>query len=652
MKCKHPNLMAPLQIGAFTLKNRIEACPMATSNLTPQAYFTPENIAVFEDRAKGGAAIVNMGECRIDLKTGISHELCLALDDPGVLPSLIAATDAVKRYDAIPAVELVHPGGRTNPEYYDGTIWAPSDAPGHLGKPYTALDEETINYIVECFGNAAEMAMLGGVEMITVHAGHGWLLHEFLSPKNNRRTDKFGGSLENRARISLMVIDDIRKKCGDRVLLEFRISGTEYVEGGLKLEDQIEFAKLLDGKVDIINVSTGSFHFPEFNDTMVPSMFLPHGCNAYLAAAIKKELKYTKVSAVGSLGDPDLMEQLVAEGQVDLIGMVRSLIADPELPNKIRTGRAEDITPCQRCNACISESFVPYVKYPSRVIRCTANPTFFRETMVHNLKPAAEKKKVLVIGGGPAGLQAAVTLADRGHEVILCEKEAELGGAIRFAKHVAFKQNLDKLMRVLIRRVEQRDIRVMLNTEATPELAKSLGVDSVICAIGAEPRLPEIPGVDGENVMLAVGMHDRMDQIGDTVVIVGGGILGCEEAIYLAQQGKKVTLVGRKPELCRDAPFLHHQALLTEMDKLGVTALAGVACEEINAQGVVITVDGEKRCLPADTVILATGSKARTEEAEAFRDCAVDFRRIGDCKRPRKVYDAIHEGYDAGAFLS
>ena len=370
---KYEKLFTPIRIGNRILKNRIEAAPAALSNLTPEGYFTDQNIATFERKAKGGPAIVNMGEARIDLKTGISHKLCLALDDDGVLPSLLMATDAIKRHNAIPAVELIHPGGRTNPEYYDGTIWAPSAHKGHLGKDYTELDEETINYIVERFGDAAEMAMYGGVEMIMIHGGHGWLIHEFLSPLHNQRTDKFGGSLENRARFALMVIENIRKKCPN-LIIEFRMSGTEYVEGGLTIEDQVEFAKLIDGKVDLIHVSSGSFHYPETNQKMFPNMFMPHGCNVQYAEAIKKVVK-TPVATVGGLGDPDLMEEIIESGKADIVCLARPLLADAELPNKIRSGHADDITPCQRCNACISESFVPYVKYCSRIIRCTVNPT-------------------------------------------------------------------------------------------------------------------------------------------------------------------------------------------------------------------------------------------------------------------------------------
>lgn len=647
----HPyaHLFQPLRLGHTVLKNRIEAAPVSVANLTPQAHFTPDNIAIFERKAKGGAAIVNMGEARIDLKTGISHLLCLALDDPEVMPSLILATDAIRRHNAIPAIEILHPGGRANPEYYDGPIWAPSDAPGHLGKDYTALDEKTIDYIVNCFANAAEMAWLGGVEMVMIHGGHGWLLHEFLSPLNNHRTDKFGGSLENRARISLMVVDAIRRRCPE-LLIEFRLSGSELVEGGLTIDDQVEFAKLLDGKVDLIHVTAGTFHYPETNQHMVPSMFHPFGVNVEFAAAIKKAVK-TPVAVVGGLDEPELMEQVLAEGKADIIAVGRSIIADAQMPGKLRGGRADDVTPCIRCNHCISESFVPYVKYSSRLTRCSVNPVAGREYTEKDVCPALIPKKVLVIGGGPAGMEAAITLADRGHQVILAEKSGRLGGAIRFAGHVSFKSKLDQLMQVLIRRVERRKITVMLNTGMTPELARSLRPDAIVCAIGADPIVPPVPGVDLEIAVSAVGMHEHMEEIGQNVVILGGGLVGCEESILLGELGKKVTVLEMKPELCRDAPFLHHEAVLLEMERLGITARTGMRCTGILPDGVTAEQDGKEIKLPADTVIIAAGLAPKLDEAEAFRSCAPEFWKIGDCRQARNVRLAIHEGYDAGSYI-
>lgn len=647
----HPyaHLFQPLRLGRTVLKNRIEAAPVSVANLTPQAHFTPDNIAIFERKAKGGAAIVNMGEARIDLKTGISHLLCLALDDPEVMPSLILATDAIRRHNAIPAIEILHPGGRANPEYYDGPIWAPSDAPGHLEKDYTALDEKTIDYIVNCFANAAEMAWLGGVEMVMIHGGHGWLLHEFLSSLNNHRTDKFGGSLENRARISLMVVDAIRRRCPE-LLIEFRLSGSELVEGGLTIDDQVEFAKLLDGKVDLIHVTAGTFHYPETNQHMVPSMFHPFGVNVEFAAAIKKAVK-TPVAVVGGLDEPKLMEQVLAEGKADIIAVGRSIIADAQMPGKLRGGRADDVTPCIRCNHCISESFVPYVKYSSRLTRCSVNPVAGREYTEKDVCPALIPKKVLVIGGGPAGMEAAITLADRGHQVILAEKSGRLGGAIRFAGHVSFKSKLDQLMQVLIRRVERRKITVMLNTGMTPELARSLRTDAIVCAIGADPIVPPVPGVDLEIAVSAVGMHEHMEEIGQNVVILGGGLVGCEESIFLGELGKKVTVLEMKPELCRDAPFLHHEAVLLEMERLGITARTGMRCTGILPDGVTAEQDGKEIKLPADTVIIAAGLAPKLDEAESFRSCAPEFWKIGDCRQARNVRLAIHEGYDAGSYI-
>ena len=648
MVYQYPHLFSPIKVGPLTLKNRIEAAPVNISNLPMSGYPTAENIAIFEGKAKGGAAIVHMGECRIDLKTGISHKLCIALDDPEVLPYLHAATDAIKKHNAFAAVELIHPGTRANPEYYDGPIWGPSAGPGHLGKDYSELDQATIDYIVERFGDAAEMAKLGGVDLVMIHAGHGWLLHQFLSPLNNRRTDKYGGSLENRARITMEVIANIRKKCGKDFPIEVRMSGTEIVEGGLTLQDQIEFAKLLDGKVDLIHVTSGTFHVPSTNQHMIPNGFLPQGCNVYLAEAIKKEMKHTPVVTVGALGDPELMESIIAEGRADIVALARPLLADPELPNKLKAGQAEKIFPCLRCMACISESFVPYVRYCSRIRRCPSNPTAYKEIPASQVKKAEQPKKVLVIGGGPSGMEAAAELAERGHHVILCERENELGGAMRHAKYVPFKQKVDQLMHVMIRRLERSGAEIRLRTAATPALVESLHPDVIVAALGAKAKKPEVAGA--EHAIIAEDALQRIDSLGQNVAIVGGGLVGCELALQLGMTGRTVHLLSRKKEVCRDAAYLYREGLLMELKKVPVKIYNEAECTAITSEGVTVrNADAREYTLLADTVIWAGGYLPMEDEAEQFRTLAYDFWKIGDCAQVRKIYNARREGYNAGS---
>lgn len=648
MVYQYPHLFSSIKVGPLTLKNRIEAAPVNISNLPMSGYPTAENIAIFEGKAKGGAAIVHMGECRIDLKTGISHKLCIALDDPEVLPYLHAATDAIKKHNAFAAVELIHPGTRANPEYYDGPIWGPSAGPGHLGKDYSELDQKTIDYIVERFGDAAEMAKLGGVDLVMIHAGHGWLLHQFLSPLNNRRTDKYGGSLENRARITMEVIANIRKKCGKDFPIEVRMSGTEIVEGGLTLQDQIEFAKLLDGKVDLIHVTSGTFHVPSTNQHMIPNGFLPQGCNVYLAEAIKKEMKHTPVVTVGALGDPELMESIIAEGRADIVALARPLLADPELPNKLKAGKADQVSPCLRCMACISESFVPYVRYCSRIRRCPSNPTAYKEIPASQVKKAEQPKKVLVIGGGPSGMEAAAELAERGHHVILCERENELGGAMRHAKYVPFKQKVDQLMHVMIRRLERSGAEIRLRTAATPTLVESLHPDVIVAALGAKAKKPEVAGA--EHAIIAEDALQRIDSLGQNVAIVGGGLVGCELALQLGMTGRTVHLLSRKKEVCRDAAYLYREGLLMELKKVPVKIYNEAECTAITSEGVTVrNADAREYTLLADTVIWAGGYLPMEDEAEQFRTLAYDFWKIGDCAQVRKIYNARREGYNAGS---
>ncbi|TRO53488.1 FAD-dependent oxidoreductase [Candidatus Bathyarchaeota archaeon] len=640
---RFPKLFTPMKLGPYTLRNRIEAAPMGMHG-TPEGYISPDATAYYELRAKGGAAIVCLGESMIDSK-GTSHGKVTPLDDPGILPSLIATTDAIKRHGAVASIELLHAGIRSGTPRPDDPVYGPSAGTSFYGKKIIEMGDEEIQKVVSAFGDAAEMAKLGGVQMCMIHGGHGWLLSQWFSTLHNHRTDEFGGSIQNRARIALMIIDDIREKCGRNFPIEIRLSGDEFTEGGMPIEETVELAKVLDGKVDLLHLSAATFQDRAAGLRMFPSVFLPRGCNVYLAEAVKKAVK-TPVNTVGALNDPAQMEEILETGKADMVTLGRALLADPYLPEKARKGNEADITPCIRCNYCISQNFTPYVKYPRGIVRCVVNPIIGREYESRFVQTSSGKKKVMIVGGGPGGTQAAITAADRGHEVTLYEKGNRLGGTLLYAEREYFKQDTRKLVEVLTRRVHERPITLRMNTEVTPELVRGASPDVLIAAVGAEPIIPNIPGVDNKNVVIAASMYNE-DAIGENVVVIGGGLVGCEEGLHLAHTGKNVTIVEMLEKAAPDAPYLHWLGLMKELEK-SVKLETRVRCTKITDEGVhAVNEKGEDRFYPADTILLAVGLRAKTATVESLRNTAPDFSVIGDCLQPATVMEAIHLGYFA-----
>lgn len=528
----YPYLFSPIKIGRLTLKNRICVSPMTiTGRGEEKGYFAQDNIDFYTTLARGGAALLTIGETGIHSRTDACHPRMAHLDDPGLLPSLTRLVDSVHQYDTFVSIELVHSGRRAHPAYLpdNGEVWGPSPSVNHYGAKVKEMTEEMMNEIADAYAEAAFMAKFAGVDMVMIHGGHGWLLDQFLSPLNNKRTDEYGGSLENRARFPIMVLDRVRARCGRNFPIEYRISGSELIEGGLEEEEMAVFAHMIESKVDSFHVSVGSFHDPATMVRMFPGPFFPNGVNIPYAAAIKKAVS-VPVTGIGGLSDPDDMEKLLEEEKVDMVAMGRQMIADPFLPKKALKGKSSEIAHCIRCMRCNSGALIPYVPYPNGVVYCSVNPVMgrLREIARENSFKTVEKK-ILIAGGGPAGMQAALGALERGHKVMLCEASDSLGKTLSYSDHIEFKQDIRKFRDSLISRIEDSQVEVRMNTVVTPELIRSAEPDLVIGAIGGDPFIPPIEGIADNNVLYAASMHRSGAVPGNNTVIIGGGLMGCEE---------------------------------------------------------------------------------------------------------------------------
>lgn len=638
-KPRYPHLCSPLKVGPLTLRNRMASAPTSLATLGPGGHPSLENIAYYELRAKGGACIVTMGDVIVH-GTGLAHPEAVLLTDPDVLPALVPLAEAIRRHGAVASIEIDHGGGKANPMFTsDHVSHGPSAIRAAGGYDVEPMSVDFLHEIADAYGKGAAVAKLAGFQMVTLHAGHGWLIHQFLSPLTNHREDEYGGSFENRCRFMLEVIERIRAHCGPDFPIEVRMSGTELADeqGGYTLADGVEIAKVLDGKVDLIHVSTGGGH-PSGGTVMHPSMFLPHGCNVYLAAEIKKHVS-TPVATVGSLSEPDKMEQIIASGQADLVCMARALIADPYLPQKVMEGRPEDIRPCQRCYNCQGGMFV------TRNMRCAVDPVIGNELRGQIPVPLTRPRKVLIAGGGPAGMVAAVTAAKRGHDVTLCEASDSLGGAIRYAKHVPFKKYLDDYLHYLIRQVGRAGVQVRLGARVTHDLAESLAPDVLIAAVGARPIVPKLPGMDLPHVVMGGKAHEVIGTLGQRVAIIGGGLVGTELAIHLADLGKRPVVLEMRGDYAVDSNPQHKNAIHWQKEHLidfrlntRVTAVTPEGLEAVDQAGQPVFV-------PADSVVVAVGYRADETQVEALRFTAPEFHWIGDCYRPGKVGDAVRMGY-------
>jgi 2,4-dienoyl-CoA reductase-like NADH-dependent reductase (Old Yellow Enzyme family)/thioredoxin reductase len=646
------HLFEPIEIGGIKLKNRMIMPAMGDNYATEDGYVTEIQKAYIEERAKGGVAMIIAGMCCIDfpLGKGIPRELCC--DDDKFIPGLSDLAGVAHKHGVPIALQLCHAGRMAAVRFIGCQPVAPSPlaAPGkEMPRELSVAEIETI---VEKFAKGAERARKAGFDGLELLCTHGYLLYSFLSPLSNFRRDGYGGELRNRARIILDIMYAIKQRVGPDYPVWARITANEFgIDGGITLEESRQLAQWLEeAGAAALNVSAtgptsrGVLHMAWAMEGELlprPPMAHPHGFLLPMAEKIK-EVVNIPVIAVGRIS-PESGEKAIAQGQADMVVMGRELLVDPELPNKVASGRLEEIRPCIACNECLQR-----LLGSDGVLQCTVNPILGREAELR-ITQAARKKRVVVIGGGPAGLEAARTASLRGHEVVLIEKKETLGGKLLLASVPPYKSGLRTFIDYLSTQMSKVGVKLEMGKEATIKSITAHNPDAIIIATGAYQHIPELPGSEKMQVVNAEYFLQGGVEVGRTVAVVGGGFVGCETAESLADKGKTVTIV----EMLNDMPLtiesVHTIYLLERLEKRGVSILLGAKAIEVTNKGLIFsTEEGRRELLPCDTIVMATTPKPNQELYEPIRKIVSEVFIIGDCVKPRRIVDAILEGFRIG----
>lgn len=659
-------LFTPIRIGKMELKNRIV---MPAMHFLPswEGALLPHHTDYFVERAKGGAALIIIGGCTIDDLSGAVN--MISVKDDKFIPGLAALAQAVQANGAKIAAQL-YQAGRYAHSMLMGGKQSISSSPVRskfTGETPRELTAPEIKQVQTNFALAAGRLKRAGFDAVEVIASAGYLISQFLSPVVNRREDEYGGSFENRMRFGLEVAREVRRTVGSDFPVIFRVAGNEFMEGGLENKDAQVFCRELEkAGVDLINV-TGGWH-----ETRVPqlTMALPRGGYVYLAAGIKQAVSIP-VMACNRINDPQLADRILRDGLADLIGFARGLIADPELPNKARAGRFEEINRCLGCNqGCFDTLFT------GQPVTCLVNTRAGAEAK-RMLSPAPRRKKVMVIGGGPAGMEAARVAALRGHKVVLYEKGEKLGGQLHLAAIPPGRGEFLTFGDYLETQLKNLNVAVHLGVEASPLQVEAEKPDALVLATGVVALIPPLKGIDGPNVRLAWDVLTGKADTGHEVVIIGGGAVGLETALFLAHKGaldaenlyflmfkqaenfetlqsllyqgvKKVTVVEMLQKLGQDIGTSTRWTILQDVNRMGIKTLTRTQAKEITREGVIAERDGKDLFLKGDTVVIAAGARPDNRLYEELKGRVAEVHLIGDAKIPRKVLEAVAEGFEAG----
>ncbi len=631
------------RIGEMVTRNRIMLAPMGISGLTDlDGGFSRRAIDYYTARAKGGVGLIITGASYVDVTVdpGLAIMGQNRIDSSAHISRLSELCDAVHHHGTKIAIQLSPGVGRVRPPLPNmPSPVSPSVTPCYW-YPRLMTRELTVDEIrtlVKAYAAAARIVKAAGADAIEIHGYGGYLMDQFQTALWNRRTDEYGGDLDGRLRFSMEIIGATRKAVGKSFPLIYKFTVDHHIEGGRDVAESLEVVKRLEAAgVDALHMTSGCY---ETWHIAIPCMYLPQACHSDCAEAAKKDVSIP-IIADGKLGHPETANKVIEEGKADFVSLGRPLLADPEWPQKVKQGNQDDIRPCiGDLDGCIGRS--NEMKYLS----CTVNPTTGMERE-YALTPAERLKSILVIGGGPGGLEAARVAASRGHQVTLWEKGGQLGGKLLAASAAEFKQDIRPFIGYLSHQVEKLGVKVELAKEATPELVRELSPEVVIVATGATPLLPAIPGIDGSNVFSAVDVLLGKKDLGETVIVAGGGMVGCETAVHLARSGKIVTIVEMIGQLMPEKMNpIARMGLSSLVEESNLDVLTSTKLTEISNKGATVETGDLKRELRADSVVLALGFKPESALLDALDGAVPELHAIGDCVRPRNIIDAVWEGF-------
>jgi 2,4-dienoyl-CoA reductase-like NADH-dependent reductase (Old Yellow Enzyme family)/thioredoxin reductase len=639
-------LFEPLTIKGITLRNRLVMSAACTEYGTRDGFVTERLVNYYAERAKGETGLIFIEVANPFYPSGKVLVHHLAINDDKYIPGLKKLTKAIHDYGSKTILQVSHAGRQTTSKVSGQQPWAPSGLLPKISMYWEVPREMTIEEIKSipaAFDTATERAKKAGFDGVELHAAHGYLMTSFISPYTNKRTDEYGGSLENRMRLPMETLRAMMKHQSDDFLVTVRMNGDDYVEGGVDLDEAKVIAKMMaDAGIDIVSVSAG------MRESTTPlqdhSPAVERGAWVYLAEAIKEVVGDTPVIVAKRINRPELAENILRQTKIDMVAMLRGLMADPYIGQKTREGRLNDIVTCIGCcQGCYGRL------WEHLPIMCTVNPQMGREGKwnVVPLTKKEKKKKILVIGGGPGGMEAAVIAKERGHDVTLCEKNAQLGGQWVLSLRVPNKYEFEHTIIELSYKMNKAGVKVHLGTEVTPAYIAKMKPDAVIVASGVTPVKPKVPGVDKPHVVQAFDVLQEIVMVGKRTAVIGAGRVGLETGEYMSSRGREVTILSRREvgEIGKDLPWPQGAHFLRRLDKMGIKKVGRVVVEEITDEGVVYSVDGVQQTLLVDTVVLAQGADPNNKLYKALKGKVPELHVIGDAFATRSCLDAIHEGF-------